>query len=255
MLQQALSQAVQRGGLSRKEVNLLIPDTTARVFLISLESLPARAVDLTQLLQFKVKKSIPFSIDEAAMSYQVQNLTPTHYEVILTVMNRSILKEYESTVEAVGLEPGFVTVEHFGIAQLLDTQSQAWRSKATLLFRLAPRAFTTSIYHQGHLRFYRAVEKDYRPAQAASLTPEMLFDEIYPSLAYFQDKFQNRIEAIYFSGLPFSGDRFCAAIQKLSECATHEIRLERAVGGTSPLGSDELNQVFAPLVGVELGTA
>lgn len=255
-LHRALTQTIQRTGSSRKEVNLLIPDLSARVFLLSLESLPGRSSDLIDLLRFKVKKSLPFPIEEASLSYQVQTLGPSHFEVILTVINRSVLREYESAVEALGLEPGFVTVEHFGIAQLLELQTQDWRSRSTLLFRLAPRSFTTSIHHNGFLSFYRAVEKDYSLNQASSLTPEALFDEIYPSLAYFQDKFQNKIEMIYLSGLPTGSERIYAAIQKLSDCPVAEVRTELTkAAGSVRLNGDQVNQMFAPLIGLELGVA
>jgi hypothetical protein len=255
-LVRALSQATQRTGVFRKEVNVLIPDATARVFLLTLESLPAKSAEFLPLLQFKVKKSLPYPIEEAAMAYQVQTLTPSHHEVILTVIHRDILREYESVIEEIGLEPGFVTVEHFGVAQLLDKQASDWRSRATLLFRLAPRSFTTTIYKDGYLRFYRAVEKDYLPAQLGALTAEALFDEIYPSLAFFQDKFENKVEMIYLSGLSTGGDRLCSALQKLTECPVTEVRAERAVGAiASHITVDQMSQVFAPLLGVELGAA
>ena len=253
-VQRALSQAIQRTGLFRKEVNLLVPDGAARVFLINLESLPGKAAELVQLLRFKVKKSLPFSIDEAALSYQIQSLSASHHEIILTVMDRGILREYESVVEAAGLEPGFVTVEHFGIAQLMDRQVRDGRTHATLLLRMTPHMFTTSIYDQGLLRFYRSVEKDVSSGQIASLTPEALFDEIYPSLAYFQDKFQHPVKRIYFSGLPAGRESLCASIQKMTECATAEIRVERAVSaGAVNVTPDQMTQVFAPLIGIELG--
>lgn len=251
-VQRALSEAVQRAGLFRKEVNLLLPDAAARVFLIPLETLPGKSAELVQLLRFKVKKSLPFSVEEAALCYQIQTLSPTHYEIILSVMDRGILREYESVVEAVGLEPGYVTVEHFGVAQLMDRQVRDWRAHATLLFRVAPHMFTTSIYDQGQLRFYRSVEKEVSSGQIAALTPEGLFDEIYPSLAYFQDKYEHAIEKIYFSGLPAGSESICAAIQKMAECPAAEIRVERTVGALN-VSADQMSQVFAPLIGIELG--
>lgn len=253
-LHHALTQAAQRTGLFGKEVNLLIPDITARVFLVTLESLPKKAEDLAELLRFKVKKSVPFPIEEAALACEVQTLTSSHYEVILTVLNRSILREYENAVEALNVDAGFVTVEHFGVAQLLDRQTQEWGGRSTMLVRLTPRSMTTSIYHHRYLRFYRTVEKNFALTPATSVTAEMLFNEVYPSLAYFQDKFQQPVELIYLSGLPAGGESLCAAIQKLAECPVTELRTERAIAGGSSLpASAPMNQAFAPLIGVELG--
>ncbi|MDD5541607.1 MAG: pilus assembly protein PilM [Acidobacteriia bacterium] len=255
-MQRALHSVVQKTGSLRKEVNLLIPDTVARVFVIPLEHVPTQSGDMVQLLQFRVKKSIPFPLEEAALAYQIQTLGPDQHEVVLTVMQRSILREYESAVEALGLDPGFVTVEHFGVAGLMEKQPADWKTKPTLLFRLAPRCFTTSIFHDGFLRFYRALERDYSVGSSAGLTAEVLFDEIYPSLAYFQDRFERRIEKILLSGLGVPNEPLCQAIQKLAECPTAEIRAERSVSRlASGASTDQVNQVFAPLIGLELAAA
>ncbi len=255
-VERALVQAVEKTGLFRKEVNLLIPDFAARVFVINLEVIPSKGADLVQLLRFKVKKSVAFPVEEAALAYQVQTLSPSQHEVILTILSREILEEYESVARAAGLEPGFVTVEHFGVAQLMDRMARDWKSKSTLLFRMAPNTMTSSIYHRGFLRFYRAVEKDRPSSQQPSLSAEALFEEVYPSLAYFQDKYEHPIEVIYFSGLPADGERLCAGVQKLSECRALEIRADKAVAaGASSVGPAQINGVFAPLIGMELGMA
>jgi hypothetical protein len=54
----------------------------------------------------------------------------------------------------------------------------------------------------GTLCAYRCTEL---PVSGAQLTPQALFDEIYPLAAYYQDTWRDKIESVYISGI---GNRF-----------------------------------------------
>ena len=52
-------------------VSLVLPDTVAKVSLLSLETIPDRETDLAELIKLKVQKSAPFSLNEAQLSYEL----------------------------------------------------------------------------------------------------------------------------------------------------------------------------------------
>ena len=71
-------QAVGAGGVAAcsaalggrvRRVALVVPDSIAKVSLVRLESVPARAQDLDQLIRWHVRKSAPFPIEEAQVTY------------------------------------------------------------------------------------------------------------------------------------------------------------------------------------------
>lgn len=51
---------------------LLIPDPVVRVFILPFDTLPRRADEALQLLRWRLKKSVPFDVDETAVSWMRQ---------------------------------------------------------------------------------------------------------------------------------------------------------------------------------------
>src|SRR5712672_1329677 len=56
----------------RRPAALILPDYAARVTVLDFDSLPSDEEEQLPLVRFRVKKTIPFDIDSAALSYYVQ---------------------------------------------------------------------------------------------------------------------------------------------------------------------------------------
>ena len=52
-----------------RRIGLVVPDPVAKVSLVRFEQVPARAQDLDQLMRWQVRKTAPFPIEEAQVSY------------------------------------------------------------------------------------------------------------------------------------------------------------------------------------------
>ena len=64
----ALERVLERTGNPRR-VGLVIPDLVAKVSLVRFEHVPARTSDLDQLVRWQVRKTAPFPIEDAQVSY------------------------------------------------------------------------------------------------------------------------------------------------------------------------------------------
>jgi len=71
-------------------------------------------------------------------------------------------------------------------------------SRPTLLARLSGTSLTTAIVREGVLAGYRCTEL---PTTAAEITPHLLLEEVYPLAAYYQDTWQEGIQAVRVAGL------------------------------------------------------
>jgi type IV pilus assembly protein PilM len=60
------------GGKKRKPAALILPDYAARVTVLDFDSFPSVPEEQLSLVRFRVKKTIPFDIESAAVSYFVQ---------------------------------------------------------------------------------------------------------------------------------------------------------------------------------------
>ncbi|MGH9784364.1 MAG: hypothetical protein ACRD88_09275, partial [Terriglobia bacterium] len=79
-VREALGAALESIGVSRRpdssarptDVILVIPDQAARLFLFTLDTFPQRPAEALSLVQWRLKKSVPFDIESAAISYRAQ---------------------------------------------------------------------------------------------------------------------------------------------------------------------------------------
>src|SRR5580700_2646258 len=55
-----------------KDVVLVIPDATTRIMLLDFDTLPDKLEDAEGVVRFRLKKSLPFDIDQSAVSFDRQ---------------------------------------------------------------------------------------------------------------------------------------------------------------------------------------
>src|SRR5258708_22694431 len=62
------------GGISgrSRDVIAILPDTAVRVVLLDFETLPSKPEEAEAVVRFRLKKSLPFNLDEARVSYHAQ---------------------------------------------------------------------------------------------------------------------------------------------------------------------------------------
>jgi len=178
---------------------LLIPDPAVRVFVLPFENLPRKSEDALPLLRWRLKKSVPFDVDEASVSWMRQKARDGGLEVITVVAQRRILREYEELLESVGARPGVVLSSTLAVLPLLD------ESGATLLARLCGATLTAAVVCGGSLCVYRSTEL--MPG-ARQFDPQTVLDEVFPAVAYFQDTWGRELDRAYLAGFNEKSDLF-----------------------------------------------
>ena len=259
---------------------LVIPDQAARLFVFELETLPQRPAEALSLIQWRLKKSVPFDIESAAISYLAQR-RGDQWEVLAVAAPQAVVRQYETMVEEFGLRPRCVilsTLASLGwlrksggngggpslpasreaaavgpgpfpapAALKLSAGSRAGAGPGVLVGKYSPPWFTTAILQAGQLRLFRTVGLSAGPE--GSLSPDNVLEALYPSMAYFQDNFGGQLERAYLCGL---GDSSPA----LAELLQREFRLEVApLGGNGSLDgagleASQQERYFSALMGV-----
>ena len=64
--------APSNGGKKRTPAALILPDYAARVTVLDFDSFPSAPEEQLGLVKFRVKKTVPFDIESAAVSYWIQ---------------------------------------------------------------------------------------------------------------------------------------------------------------------------------------
>jgi len=109
----------------------------------------------------------------------------------------------------VGLQPGVVLSSSLAALSLLEG------SRPVLMARISGSALTTAIVRSGLLCGYRCTEL---PAHGASLTPQMLLEEIFPVAAYYQDTWNEGISSVRIAGLGIRLGEFSGPMEQEFHC-------------------------------------
>jgi type IV pilus assembly protein PilM len=199
----ALRRVFGRVPVRGSDVALLIPDPVVRVFILPFETFPRRAEDALPLLRWRLKKSVPFDVDETVVSWMRQAGREGNLEILAAVARRRIVREYEEIIESLEARAGVVLSSTISTLPLLEERG------AALLVRMCGRTLTTVIVHAGNLCVYRSTEM---PAEAGLLDPQAMLDEIFPAIAYYQDAWGGMIDRVRMSGLGAREELFRRAL-------------------------------------------
>jgi type IV pilus assembly protein PilM len=199
-------------------IALLVPDLVVRVFILPFDNLPRSADDALPLLRWRLKKSVPFDVEETVVSWNRQQGRDGNLEVVIAVARRQIVREYEQIVESLGGQAGVVLGSTLATLPLLEERG------ATLLVRLCGKMLTTVITSGPNLCVYRSSEM---PAHAAQLEPHAVLDEVFPAMAYYQDTWGATLDRARITGF---GDKE----QVFGNALASELQIPAA-----PIGSAE----------------
>jgi len=197
-----------------EDIAMLLPDPAIRVFVQHFEEFPRSPEEALPMLRWKLKKSLPFGVDETVLSFARQAPREVGVDVLTVFARLSIVREYEDLVETVGLHPGVVLSSSLAAVSLLEEQN------TTLLARVSGTVVTTAILREGALCGYRCTEL---PARGNDLTPQMLLEEIFPATVYFRETWGEGIQSIRVAGLNARLPEFIGPLQNEFKCSVKSL--------------------------------
>jgi len=180
------------GGRSR-DVIAVLPDAAVRVVLLDFETLPPKREEAEGVVRFRLKKSLPFDVDKAKVSYHVQPASGG-VRVIAAVALTNVIEDYEAAFRQAGFEPGVV------MPSMLAALGAANAPQPSLVIKVDARTTSIAILDGQELLVFRTLENP----RGVNVTGEQLAEEIYPSVVLFQDTYQLNIAQIFVAGLPES---------------------------------------------------
>ncbi|HKS67485.1 MAG TPA: hypothetical protein VJR26_09630 [Candidatus Acidoferrales bacterium] len=218
-------------------VAMLLPDPVVRVFILPFETLPRRAEDALPLLRWRLKKSVPFDVDETVVSWMRQQGRDGKLEVMAAVARQRIMREYEQVIEDLGTNARVVLSSTLSSLPLLEERG------STLFVRLSGRTLTTVIVRGSNLCVYRSSET------ASDLTPHAMLDEIFPAIAYYQDTWGESVDRARLAGFGSRDGVFRTALSEELRVPVGPLADTSEVFHLDSSGKDLINQDLDALVG------
>jgi len=222
----AIEEALGGVGGRSKDVIAIVPDATVRVVLLDFDTLPSDHEEAAGVVRFRLKKSLPFDVDKAKVSYHAQK-TGDGMKVVAAVALASVIDDYESAFREAGFNPGVV------LPSMLAALGAAEGKRPTLVVKVDTRTTSIAILNEEQLQLFRTLEN----ARGVTISGEQLAEEVYPSVVFFQDTYHLNIEKIYVSGLADSGSAV-PALQAQTGAQVEELvsssQLGTSSGGSIP---------------------
>jgi type IV pilus assembly protein PilM len=178
------------GGGRSRDIICILPDAAIRVLLVDFDTLPEKVEDATSIVRFRVKKSLPFDVEQAALSFHAQRANGT-VRVVAALSPRAVVEEYEGAFRAAGYLPGIV------LPSILATLGVVEADRPTMLVKVDPNTTSVAIAHRGELLLLRTLDHPGR----AEMQPQELADAIHPSIVFFEDNYGAKIESLRIAGM------------------------------------------------------
>ena len=246
----AMRTVLGRLGTRPARVALIIPDLAAKVSLLKFDQVPDKREDLDQLVRWQVRKSAPFPIEEACITY-TSGLREAggSGEFVVALARRDVIEEYERACAAAGVYAGLVDLATFSVVNLYLASGSAppgdW-----LAVHMRPDYTSIAIVRGGNLIFFRN-----RPEGEE----EPLADLVHQTTMYYQDRLagqgfsrvliggRGRVAGALDQARRSLEDRLGVPVDTIdpTKCATLNDRI-----GVTP----DLMDILAPLAGILMRT-
>jgi type IV pilus assembly protein PilM len=151
-------------------------------------------MEAESVVRFRLKKSLPFDLDKAKISYHAQAAT-SGLKVVAAVALTNVIEDYESVFREAGYSPGIV------LPSMLAALGAAEADRPTLVVKVDARTTSIAILDKNQLLLFRTLENP----RGVTITGEQLAEEVYPSVVFFQDTYHLNIEHIFVAGLSDPG--------------------------------------------------
>ncbi|MEO8259811.1 MAG: pilus assembly protein PilM [Acidobacteriota bacterium] len=247
----ALGRVFDRLGGRPRRIGLVIPDSVAKVSLVRFEQVPARRLDLDQLVRWQVRKAAPFPIEEAAVSYAPGIGGADGQEFIVVSARREAIREYEEICGELGSHPGLVDLATFNVVNAVLAGSTP-PTGDWLLVNITADYASIAILRDARLIFFR---------NRAAETEGTLANLVHQTGMYYEDRLSGTgFSRVLLAGSAGEGVRQAAdaeqARQSLAERLT--IAVETVDPRTAVTLTDRISvapallDTLVPLVGLLL---
>jgi len=182
--------APANGAKKRRQAALILPDYAARVTVLDFDSFPTLAAEQLPLVKFRIKKTIPFDIESAAVSYYVQPSSGgKKIEVLAVTMAFDIVARYEALFRAAGFHPGEVTTSSLAALNLYRGEGVA------VIAKRSGDVLTVTVLSGNTIKLFRCVKLE-------GTGDDELLAILHPTFAYVEDELASPVRKLFLCGFP-----------------------------------------------------
>lgn len=255
----ALLRSLEQEAIDARGVSLVLPDHLARVALIHLGERPAGRDEALELIRWKLRKSVPFRVEDAHIDYQFFPLPGDGgaFLCLATLVPQAVLDQYERLFRDLGLHVGLIDLSTFNLANLALPLLEADGRDAYVL-NVTGSFFALLMLREGTPLFYRAKSYAFAEDPSRESRRSLLLRELDGSLAYCRERLGGEPPArLHLRCVDLDLEAVAREVQQRTGTAAEPIDPRRLVEVVPRESGDEaqgrLLQRIAPALGAALG--
>jgi type IV pilus assembly protein PilM len=192
-------------GNGRGRAALVLPDYATRISVLDFEEMPADEQQRLALVRFRLRKTVPFSVDEAQVSAVVQPASAQRHkiEVLAAAIARPVLADYEDVLRAAGYQVGQVMPSSLAAVSLCTGSPGA----LTLFAKLSTNVLSILLIEDQQIRLVRCVdlstEENDRTEQTTIITTLL-----QQTLAFAEDELVRPVQRLVLCGFGATTEEF-----------------------------------------------
>ena len=198
---------VELAPIPRPAAALFLPDAASRLTVLDFDALPSKREEMRSLIEFRLKKAVPFDIGAARMSYRLQNSRGAPSVLVAAASGESV-RPLEQLFAKLGLRLGFVSLASASMLNLVSAEEM------TLVTKLGGSTMTMTAVDESAVRLVRSVEAPAEFEATESTLSEWVAD-MYPTFAYIEDRFGSPVARLLLAG-------FGEALEPAVDCFVRE---------------------------------
>jgi type IV pilus assembly protein PilM len=211
------------GSRKRKDVALILPDFCTRMAVLDFDEFPSDPKEQLSLVRFRLKRSVPFDVESAAVSYYAQPTTNKKCDVLSVVAPLEIVARYEAPFRNAGLNPGLVT------NSLLSALELAPDNELSVIAKISGHVLTVAVRQKGVIKLVRCLE-----------VPSREWDDIaavlMPTFVYVEDNLGGRVDQLFLCGFGAQSDDAQRRVEEELAVPVEQLRSPLAVAGEHNAG-------------------
>jgi type IV pilus assembly protein PilM len=200
------------GSSQRKpKAAMAIPDYATRMAVLDFEEFPSDEEQRLALVRFRLRKSVPFPIDEAQVScsVQVQDSTQKRIEVLAAAVARPVLSEYEDLLHRAGFQVGLVLPSSLAALSLCARQAEG----LTLVAKLCGDVISVVLLEERRIRLVRCLDFSSEEEQASDAAAAVT-TLLQQTIAYAEDELGHRVRRLLLCGFGRDSERLGESLER-----------------------------------------
>ncbi len=207
----------------RKDVAIILPDFSARISVLDFDHFPNDAKEQAALIRFRLKRSVPFDVESAVLSYYPQPASAGKTDVVVVIAPLEIVSRYEAPFRTAGLNPGLITTSSLAALELAPEDG------LSVIAKLTGRVLTIVVRDKAIIKLVRCLE-----------LPSNSLDDVVavlvPTFVYIEDNLGRAAERLFLCGFGPETDEVARTLVRELAVEVDALRSPMGVPGENNAG-------------------